>query len=578
MLQIFLVTLFFSSSLFAIDCNGINNGEEIRLDIPGKSLETFKTQDQDGLGTCAANATSLLLHSLLPNNPDISYLQLASIYHQEDLNTKRDDARNKNEFEVYAKKIVTANGAAVASGNSLEIAEMNRWQLGIDSANICSIIEKAKGYQKSLSSGICRSNTVTLERLAGGADRDWKQKKSLLAISKYMNEFQKKFSVAKKYSKEEVKNNNEARFAYIAFQNALDEQIKNKEIIFGKKCQSFSPEMLWPVLKSMNYEILRYQDCLVPGKENYSPCNIFSKILSVTKRNDGTMNVDYRPEFVNSLLEILKQSKDPAPTTDITANIYQAIQTTTKSPIDKFGEKAMKEILATITPNSLTKLADEMKEIATTGFSKKCNERELMDYLVSNEFKLDAKNDEILCQSMGLVENVKDVISSTAQTDFADLDKVRTFLLKDANLNFDEVIKNLYAFDCLPSDKIQIPDGVSCTKMGVNRADKNKINAKILNELKNNRAVGGNICASIISKPRSQFIAGECGAHAIGLVGVKCVNGAMKYLVKNSWGIRDRAKNPALTNITDGTGQGSFWFDEQNFFDGFQEIYTMGIK
>jgi hypothetical protein len=215
-----------------------------------------------------------------------------------------------------------------------------------------------------------------------------------------------------------------------------------------------------------------------------------------------------------------------------------------------------------------------MKEITANGFSKKCNDRELMDYLTSDDFKTDAKKDVVLCQSMKLLGIINNVIASTAQTNLADIDTVRTFLLKDANLNYDEAIKKLYAFDCLGSEKIRIPESVSCKEQEVTTQHLSAINEKIVEELKHNRAVGGYICASILDKPKSDFFAGECGSHAIGLVGVKCVDGAMKYLIQNSWGKGNKAKNPALTN----TDNGSYWFDEQSFVDGFKSISVLEIQ
>jgi hypothetical protein len=64
----------------------INNGKEkvripetkkASLFDPGKSLSTHAIQDQDGLGTCYANATTAVLKSVLPSNPDISYAHAA---------------------------------------------------------------------------------------------------------------------------------------------------------------------------------------------------------------------------------------------------------------------------------------------------------------------------------------------------------------------------------------------------------------------------------------------------------------------------------------------------------------------
>lgn len=74
--------LFWSVPIWA-DCelpNGrrLSEGSAISLLAPGKSMANFKTQDQDGLGTCYANAASAILQSVLPGNPEVSYLHAAT--------------------------------------------------------------------------------------------------------------------------------------------------------------------------------------------------------------------------------------------------------------------------------------------------------------------------------------------------------------------------------------------------------------------------------------------------------------------------------------------------------------------
>lgn len=55
----------------------IADGTRVSLFDSGKSMENHKIQDQDGLGTCYGNATSAIMKSILPNNPDISYSHAA---------------------------------------------------------------------------------------------------------------------------------------------------------------------------------------------------------------------------------------------------------------------------------------------------------------------------------------------------------------------------------------------------------------------------------------------------------------------------------------------------------------------
>ena len=101
---LFMVALLISSPLWAgEDCADLKNGESLRLDEKGKSLENFKVQDQDGVGTCYANTTSLILESLLDNHPQVSYLQVAAISKTSTLEELRSDANAEN-FNIYVKE------------------------------------------------------------------------------------------------------------------------------------------------------------------------------------------------------------------------------------------------------------------------------------------------------------------------------------------------------------------------------------------------------------------------------------------------------------------------------------------
>lgn len=55
----------------------VPDSHHVSLFDEGKSLSSHKVQDQDGLGTCYANAASTVLKSVLPGNPDISYAHAA---------------------------------------------------------------------------------------------------------------------------------------------------------------------------------------------------------------------------------------------------------------------------------------------------------------------------------------------------------------------------------------------------------------------------------------------------------------------------------------------------------------------
>jgi hypothetical protein len=80
MLVLLLICMISHSAL--ADCQVTSNGQSISilessaasLHSKSKSLANHTIQDQDGLGFCYANATSVILKSVIPSHPDLSYI------------------------------------------------------------------------------------------------------------------------------------------------------------------------------------------------------------------------------------------------------------------------------------------------------------------------------------------------------------------------------------------------------------------------------------------------------------------------------------------------------------------------
>lgn len=69
-----------SMQLQAQCTEGMNEISLLAATPTTNSMAQFETQDQDGMGTCYANATAALLEAALPGHPHISYQQLALTY------------------------------------------------------------------------------------------------------------------------------------------------------------------------------------------------------------------------------------------------------------------------------------------------------------------------------------------------------------------------------------------------------------------------------------------------------------------------------------------------------------------
>lgn len=151
----------------AQDCGSISEGQVVRLDEEGGSLSKARVQDQDGLGTCYANTSSVLLQSSLPDSPEVSYLNLALGYAEKN---------NKLAEGSYA---FDKDGEVTISTGGL----------------ICGTINHAKE-----NGGVCQRTDVPLEKVIFDSnaniflDNQRIQKEILTKISTYYDEVNKLFN------------------------------------------------------------------------------------------------------------------------------------------------------------------------------------------------------------------------------------------------------------------------------------------------------------------------------------------------------------------------------------------------
>ncbi len=594
MVKFFITFFILSSKILAADCGGLNEGEVLRLDQAGKSLANFKVFDQDGLGICASTATSLLLQSVLPDNPRLSYMQLATVNHRTNLDQQRKDmtATQNKDFKLYAKK-KTGGEVAVNPNQAVD----DGWEVAIEGASVCSVIEAAKSFQKlSLTEGICLSDRVNLEKFSGGDDTGWKQRKSVLAVSKYMNEFQQRFGEAqvektygsgkksglaaffeeKKDSKAEVAHNQKVREQYLAFKTAFDEQLNRKRTFIADDCRVVNSDLMAAPVKEMVHPLIGHTYCEEGSRDKDLMCILRKNIMAIQQLPGEAKKPILNVDFLKSLANSLPAKSQPLSVEEFRKHMKTTIQKISTKKFTDYEHKYIDEAITQISPKTIEEALKEINQIKTKGHSPVCAERKLMDYLVSEEFKKDASQNLVLCQSMGLLENVQEVITMTAKSGLVAAGKVRDFLLADANLNFDEAMRELYAQDCSANDKVKIPETLTCNEFSVDKTKPDVTRKKIIDEIKNNRALTGTVCASIFKKPKSQFTEGECGSHAVGITGVRCMNGKTSYLIQNSWGVSNKSINPAIIN--DEPSIGAYWVDEQSFNDGFSALQSIGRR
>jgi len=153
---IFLIPIF----SYAQDCGSVKDGVVIRLDHEGNSLAKSKVQDQDGIGSCYANTASVMLQAILPNNPDVSYINLA--------------LQNAEKFNV-------------AKPGSF--AFMKDDKLLLNGGFICDVFKSAKD-----NGGVCNRKDVPLENIIfnskvdGFHDANFIQQEVITKVSTYYDQ------------------------------------------------------------------------------------------------------------------------------------------------------------------------------------------------------------------------------------------------------------------------------------------------------------------------------------------------------------------------------------------------------
>lgn len=564
-LMVFYIFFLFHAAVFAQDCDGLKNNEVIRLDAEGKSLEKFKTQDQDGVGTCYSNATSLLLHGVLPNNPDLSYLHMAAIYKKTELSKKRNEYSGDKPFEVYAS--YDDKNTKVINGES----DLQKWNLGIDSGNVCGVVEQIKELQKKEKKAVvCSREGMNLEKIIGtSGDRTNRQFKSILESSLYMNIYQSTFfdTNNKEYKKISKK--------YEAFKNSFTSILnKKREQIKNSICLKPSVENVDHYLRNVVLGAGDLTNCFKMPPLGGLFCKIAPLLLQTPKLiNESTLKSDginkawlervqlkinaYKGEFSGEVLS--KMFSD---------SLVEGLMP--KSEQNDFNKKLIKNTMfGTTTAEHLNELAEEFNDTRKQGVSKKCLERNMTGYLLSKKFTDDWKEDPTLCANESLMKQGEQVLSSYQKLGLENIENALNFLIDNAGFDFDETMVALYATDCDDGRKILIPDNVECEASDVNQNNKREIEKKLLTKILNNQPVIISMCAEILKSPKSEYGSGTCGRHAMGVIGIECKNGKFNYLIKNSWGNYTEAKNPEIKNEE---GKGAYWFDEKTFFDSVYKI------
>jgi hypothetical protein len=562
----------------------IADNSEVSLFESGKSLSTHKTQDQDGLGTCYANATSAVLKSVIPGSPDVSYIHGALESSTNGWSQNWSDGKNqyvKNDgseltsggfFCDTIAAIKKAGGACPSKHSLLENKELIDSNVQIelmknlgtyfDSVNKVkndpAKLQKLKSNLAKVIDSVNLEKSKVIQSCEAEKRKDLPLRKGLeeviglelinldlsvpcdkLKAEKFQQILGPKSIINEDRIKLVIPPSLESEFELFL----INSKIKPELSAFLKKDQdealndsAFQQKLGLVVEGFLNSKLKS------PGKNPLCPPGSPNGNMQVDPVDLGTSFYNgillQKSDVCNAYWEntaIIEAVKN--------SNIHQCIPETqldemlnALAPMMKIGEALDQSLINKMT-NPLSKYGGQLKDMLLPGCSKKEN-------------LIDIKN--LSCGSFSMCD----------QSQYIDL----------SNTTYTG------------------PKG-GCYDIGSARAI---VRMKVFNNISSNRALGISVCTAFMDNPsvRTNFcqkpvngIAGH-SLHEMTISGYRCKDGKIEYQLLNSWGkysgcpVNDGDKNAAIECSLDkeGNRDGKFWVKEDVLVDSTNEISQLVNK
>jgi hypothetical protein len=515
-------------------------------------LSDFKIQDQDGLGTCYANALTAALKVSHSSHPDVSYLHASFL---------GSEARFKKEDKVIQEKTIDVNGMVV---------KIN--ELFNHGGFVCGSFEAMKK-----AGGACPSNFSLIEN-------DPNQKNILSGLGKYLDyldgkegkekkEFVKDFSLLLKdareslnLKKQECKEKKKTGF------NPIDTLVKSIKYTFNSANESSCTEKINEFIRSLFHE---------PSEDSLDP---------------------FLGEPKEEFIQVVKEFFDSENALDLITDHLKSKQKMDKNSafIDAL-EKKIKEKMQDNNCQSEPLFPENLREIVFNQVAEDFSKHLLLD-CEKMDLSVDGEEASLACLPEELMSVNKDLIASyEAISQFlggnflkelahseieSSLDLLEAELMPGCQIS--QNLISLESLNCSSVDKYKYiqfcqPDGTCEWKIDTRQVYKS-YQDKIFSSLDKNKGVSVSVCTSFmvnetfnpteLCEKKSDGIEGH-SYHAMSITGYRCVNGKIQYQLLNSWGQNcppaagDSLKNDFMECDLDSEGRprGSFWVNEEILFD-----------
>ncbi len=434
------------TSLHAQDCEGLKNNEVVRLDAKDGPLYGSPVQDQDGLGTCYGNSTSIALKTALPGNPDLSYLQLSLRY--------------TNEYKAPANALASKDSAFEYDDAGKKTG------LLLEGGSVCKTIIAAKS-----GSGICKREDVELENLifnkSTGTFSDQKlvQFQIMEAVGKLYDSVKLKFGPMS--GNDPIAN----LVNFTDFQKYLKSLIdRNSNKYIEKVCMTPDFANVDTVLKNTMARIYQHL-----RNKNITSLNVFksspedqelflfglSQGNAFSPQNNKPISdlrfsydVSFKKHFEKEYMKALKSGVNSG------AEAYFSVLKS--SPELSKKEKILKEYFLNI-PASDKKMLEEDFSYVAKGNIKECKDKNSLLYFTKEDAMV-ADMERLACFSeyKQIGSDLRSLFTVLDQYNFSNINKMNQFISMLPELNYEEAMKKFISPDCSPDKRIKIPSNLNC--------------------------------------------------------------------------------------------------------------------
>lgn len=562
----------------------IADDSEVSLFESGKSLSTHKTQDQDGLGTCYANATSAVLKSVIPGSPDVSYIHAAlesstNGWSQNWSNGKNQYVKNDGSeltsggfFCDTIAAIKKAGGACPSKHSLLENKEL------IDSNVQIELMKNLGTYFDSVNK--VKNDPAKLQKL----------KSNLAKVIDSVN--LEKSKVIQSCEAEKRKD--------LPLRKALEEAIGLElfNLDLSVPCDKFKAEKFQQILgpKSIINED-RIKLVIPPSLESeFELFLINSKIkpeLSafLKKDQDEALNNSAFQQKLGLVVEDFLNSKLKSPgknalcppgspngnmqvdPVDLGTSFYNGILVQKSDVCNAYSENTA--IIEAVKNSNIhqcipeTQLDEMLNALAPMMKIGEALDQSLINKMTNPLSKYGGQLKDMLLPGCSKKENLIDIKNLSCGS----------FSMCDQSQYID-----------LSNTTYTGPKG-GCYDFGSARAI---VRMKVFNNISSNRALGIGVCTAFMDNPsvRTNFcrtpVRGIDGhsLHEMTISGYRCKDGKIEYQLLNSWGkyngcpVSDGDRNAAIECSLDkeGNRDGKFWVKEDVLVDSTNEISQLVNK